>query len=199
MDPKVAGLNLVRSMIFLLCLFYKFYWKKIIHFFNNIYFQDYLLCSHLCQEDFQDVFLFLKYHCILHLVNKQPVDDLVIWREVFLSRLCHMVRGDNPGYREPKGRWFLLVVSMVCILISHHSLTIYCLMLIAISLAEMQDKYSSKRLTHILNSFYVFIMPSKGCLLNFLSCLSGKVNVMSGLWICYCCLAFKVNWHNLTW
>ncbi|XP_053398464.1 protein inturned-like [Mercenaria mercenaria] len=77
-----------------------------------LFYRDYLLCSHLCQEDLQDVYLFLKYHCILHLVSKQPVDDLIIWREVYPTRFCHSAKGDNPGYREPKGRWFLLVVSM---------------------------------------------------------------------------------------
>lgn len=77
-----------------------------------LFYRDYLLCSHLSREDFQDVYLFLKYHCVLHLVSKQQADDLVIWRDFYLTRLCHTVREDNPGYREPAGRWFLLVVSM---------------------------------------------------------------------------------------
>ncbi|XP_060596111.1 protein inturned-like, partial [Ruditapes philippinarum] len=77
-----------------------------------MFYRDYLLCSHLCREDLQDVNLFLKYHCILHLVSKQSVDNLVIWREVYPTRFCQSTKKDNPGYREPQGRWFLLVVSM---------------------------------------------------------------------------------------
>ncbi|KAL4229728.1 hypothetical protein ACF0H5_010116 [Mactra antiquata] len=77
-----------------------------------LFYRDYLLCSHLQDEDVHDVFLFLKYNCILHLVNKQTSEDLEIWREIYPTRLCNRDKGDKPGYREPKGRWFLLVVSM---------------------------------------------------------------------------------------
>ena len=46
-------------------------------------------------------------------VNKERVEDIVIWREIFPTRLCHRHKEDRPGYREPTGRWFLLVVIMV--------------------------------------------------------------------------------------
>lgn len=75
--------------------------------------QDYLLCSHLCPESLQDVYLYLKYNCILHLVSTRSTDDLVLWHEIYPTHLCHTEVPDNPGYREPKARWFLLIVSLV--------------------------------------------------------------------------------------
>ena len=75
--------------------------------------QDYLLCSHLFPEDLGDVHMFLKHHSLLNLVNKERVENIVIWREIFPTRLCHRQKEDRPGYREPTGRWFLLVVIMV--------------------------------------------------------------------------------------
>ena len=57
--------------------------------------------------------MYLKYHCILHLVSTRPTDDLLLWHEIYPTHLCHTDQTDNPGYREPKGRWFLLVVSLV--------------------------------------------------------------------------------------
>lgn len=76
-----------------------------------LFYRDYLICSHLSPQLLQDVHIYLKYHCILHLVSTQAVNDLVIWQEIYPTILCHTERPDTPGYREPTGRWFLLVVS----------------------------------------------------------------------------------------
>jgi len=41
-------------------------------------------------------------------------EEVCQWEEVFPTRLCGVAQGaDTPGYREPRARWFLLVVTMV--------------------------------------------------------------------------------------
>ncbi|KAJ8297593.1 hypothetical protein KUTeg_024124 [Tegillarca granosa] len=77
-----------------------------------LFFKEYLICNHLPAGDLRDIYLFLKYHCLLDLVSKQTVQELVIWREVFPTRRCHDPDPNPPGYSEPCGRWFLLVVGM---------------------------------------------------------------------------------------
>ncbi|XP_060070225.1 protein inturned-like isoform X2 [Ylistrum balloti] len=83
-----------------------------------LFYKEYLLCNHLATEDLQDVHLFLKYHCLLHLVSRQNVEELVIWREVFPSRLCRPSQSSPVGYEEPSGRWFLLIVGMKSFLLA---------------------------------------------------------------------------------
>ncbi|XP_033742294.1 LOW QUALITY PROTEIN: protein inturned-like [Pecten maximus] len=83
-----------------------------------LFYKEYLLSNHLSAEDLRDVHLFLKYHCLLHLVSKQNVEELVIWREVFPSRLCRPTLASPVGYDEPSGRWFLLIVGMKSFLLA---------------------------------------------------------------------------------
>ncbi|XP_021366148.1 protein inturned-like isoform X2 [Mizuhopecten yessoensis] len=77
-----------------------------------LFYKEYLLSNHMAAEDLRDVHLFLKYHCLLHLVSKQNVEELVVWREVFPSRLCRPSQASPVGYNEPSGRWFLLIVGI---------------------------------------------------------------------------------------
>lgn len=44
---------------------------------------------------------------------KKSVEDLVIWREMFPTRRFHSREASPPGYTEPTGHWFLLLVGMV--------------------------------------------------------------------------------------
>ncbi|XP_056010504.1 protein inturned-like isoform X3 [Ostrea edulis] len=77
-----------------------------------LYYKEYLLCNHLPASDFHDVHLFVKYHSLLQLMAKKSVEDLVIWREMFPTRRCHSREAPPPGYSEPTGHWFLLLVGM---------------------------------------------------------------------------------------
>ncbi|XP_061164049.1 protein inturned-like isoform X2 [Saccostrea echinata] len=77
-----------------------------------LYYKEYLLCNHLPVSDFQDVHLFVKYHSLLQLMGRKSVEDLVIWREMFPTRRCHCREAPPPGYTEPTGHWFLLLVGM---------------------------------------------------------------------------------------
>ncbi|KAK3577265.1 hypothetical protein CHS0354_030550 [Potamilus streckersoni] len=79
---------------------------------TSLYYKEYMLSSHLYWEDLNDIHLFLKYHFLLSLVTSQSVEELVIWREVFPTRHCHVEREIVPGFPEPSGRWFLLVVGI---------------------------------------------------------------------------------------
>uniref|UniRef100_K1P4U3 Protein inturned n=1 Tax=Magallana gigas TaxID=29159 RepID=K1P4U3_MAGGI len=77
-----------------------------------LYYKEYLLCNHLPASDFQDIHLFIKYHSLLQLMAKKSVEDLVIWREMFPTRRFHSREASPPGYTEPTGHWFLLLVGM---------------------------------------------------------------------------------------
>ncbi|KAL3880858.1 hypothetical protein ACJMK2_033064, partial [Sinanodonta woodiana] len=79
---------------------------------TSLYYKEYMLSSHLFWEDLNDIHLFLKYHFLLSLVTNRSVEELVIWREVFPTRHCHVERQIVPGFPEPSGRWFLLVVGI---------------------------------------------------------------------------------------
>lgn len=92
-------LNLRRSFTLLgSCLFYK----------------KYLVCSHLRESDLRDVYGFLKCHSLLTLASRQPLDELVVWQEVHLTRCAASaaVESRPVGYQEPSARRFMLVVGM---------------------------------------------------------------------------------------
>ncbi|XP_052078320.1 protein inturned-like isoform X2 [Mytilus californianus] len=77
------------------------------------FYKEYLLCNHLCQSDLQDVHLFLKHHCIIQMLARKPVEELVVWREMFPSQYCQKVQSCPQGYQDPHdARWFLLVIGM---------------------------------------------------------------------------------------
>ncbi|KAK3100306.1 hypothetical protein FSP39_017945 [Pinctada imbricata] len=81
-----------------------------------LFYKDYLLCSHLQADELRDVHLFIKHHCLLHLVCRQTVEELVIWREVYPKG-----RGQEsspPGYPQPRGRCYLLIVGRKHLLLS---------------------------------------------------------------------------------
>ena len=76
------------------------------------------MCSHLCSEDQRDVNLYLRHAGLLHMLARAggAQEEVCQWEEVFPTRLCGVAQGaDTPGYREPRARWFLLVVTMVCL------------------------------------------------------------------------------------
>ncbi|XP_076118003.1 protein inturned-like isoform X1 [Mytilus galloprovincialis] len=77
------------------------------------FYKEYLLCNHLCQSDLQDIHLFLKHHCIIQMLARKPVEELVVWREMFPSQYCHKTQSCPQGYQDPHdARWFLLVIGM---------------------------------------------------------------------------------------
>ncbi|XP_041359859.1 protein inturned-like isoform X2 [Gigantopelta aegis] len=81
---------------------------------SALFYKGYLLCSHLSKADLSDVYLYLKYHCLLSLTGKHSISQLVIWRQVFPSRFCDDVSqiNSNFGYSEPHAQWFLLIVGL---------------------------------------------------------------------------------------
>ena len=58
---------------------------------------------------------FLRCHSLLVLASRQPIDELVVWQEVHLTRHRPSVTANTStiGYQEPSGRWFMLIVGMV--------------------------------------------------------------------------------------
>ncbi|XP_031556946.1 protein inturned-like isoform X2 [Actinia tenebrosa] len=84
-----------------------------------IFYKGMLLANHLVSEDFQDILLYCKYYCLLNVGQEQRIGQLVVWKEIFLSRRRH--RDNRTEYREPSGRHFLLIVGrkhmLLCVLL----------------------------------------------------------------------------------
>lgn len=65
-------------------------------------FQSSLLCNHLPKEDLTDVYLYLKYHCLLSLCCRDNIQQLVVWQEVNSTRQMFDLGEEQVfGYTEP--------------------------------------------------------------------------------------------------
>ncbi|KAK7496525.1 hypothetical protein BaRGS_00012177 [Batillaria attramentaria] len=79
----------------------------------SLFYKNYLVCSHLLESDHRDIYSFLKCHSLLALAARQPIDELVVWQEVHLTRRSSESAAEtNIGYQEPTARWFMLIVGM---------------------------------------------------------------------------------------
>ncbi|KAF0029151.1 hypothetical protein F2P81_018256 [Scophthalmus maximus] len=82
---------------------------------------SYLIANHLPKEDLLDVCLYCQHYCLLPLASEQRVGQLVIWREVFPQQRASGGGDTAPGYSQPQGRHFLLIVGlrhfMQCVLL----------------------------------------------------------------------------------
>ncbi|KAM6909244.1 protein inturned [Xenentodon cancila] len=86
-----------------------------------LFYKSYLIANHLPKEDLLDVSLYCQHYCLLPLASEQRVGQLVIWREVFPQQRVNGGTGAVPGYSQPQGRHFLLIVGlrhfMQCVLL----------------------------------------------------------------------------------
>eukprot|EP00066_Takifugu_rubripes_P028361 XP_011617627.1 PREDICTED: protein inturned isoform X2 [Takifugu rubripes] len=86
-----------------------------------LFYRSYLIANHLPKEDLLDVCLYCQHYCLLPLAAEQRVGQLVIWREVFPQHRVSKDASTAPGYRQPPGRHFLLIVGlrhfMQCVLL----------------------------------------------------------------------------------
>ncbi|XP_029311249.1 protein inturned isoform X2 [Cottoperca gobio] len=87
-----------------------------------LFYKSYLIANHLPKEDLLDVCLYCQHYCLLPLASEQRVGQLVIWREVFpQQRASSSSSSTAPGYSQPQGRHFLLIVGlrhfMQCVLL----------------------------------------------------------------------------------
>uniref|UniRef100_A0A671SRC7 Protein inturned n=1 Tax=Sinocyclocheilus anshuiensis TaxID=1608454 RepID=A0A671SRC7_9TELE len=86
-----------------------------------LFYKGYLIANHLPKEDLLDVCLYCQHYCLLPLVSEQRMGQLVVWREVFPQRRTQNNTASHPGYCEPHGRHFLLIVAlrhfMQCVLL----------------------------------------------------------------------------------
>lgn len=58
--------------------------------------------------------LYCQHYCLLPLASEQRVGQLVIWREVFPQQRANGGSSSTaPGYSQPQGRHFLLIVGLV--------------------------------------------------------------------------------------
>uniref|UniRef100_A0A673BV53 Protein inturned n=1 Tax=Sphaeramia orbicularis TaxID=375764 RepID=A0A673BV53_9TELE len=82
-----------------------------------LFYKSYLIANHLPKEDLLDVCLYCQHYCLLPLASEQRVGQLVIWKEVFPQQRANT----TPGYNQPQGRHFLLIVGlkhfMQCVLL----------------------------------------------------------------------------------
>lgn len=92
---------------------------------SSIFYKGYLVSNHLPREDLEDIVLYCKYHCLLAMSAEQRIGQLVIWREVFPTRkregISESKTDKHDDYREPAGRYFLLIVGrkhwLMCVLL----------------------------------------------------------------------------------
>ncbi|XP_026168872.1 protein inturned isoform X2 [Mastacembelus armatus] len=86
-----------------------------------LFYKSYLIANHLPKEDLLDVCLYCQHYCLLPLASEQRVGQLVIWREVFPQQRANDSSSTAPGYSQPLGRHFLLIVGlrhfMQCVLL----------------------------------------------------------------------------------
>lgn len=84
-----------------------------------LFYQDTLVCNHLCDENLRDVVNFCKYHWLFLIAKKEKLRQIVIWKEIFLTAKKAQIKSD---FQKPTGvRWFVLVVgkgkSLLCSLL----------------------------------------------------------------------------------
>ncbi|KAH0615973.1 hypothetical protein JD844_026673 [Phrynosoma platyrhinos] len=77
-----------------------------------LFYKGYLISSHLQKEDLIDIALYSRHYCLLPLASEQRIGQLVIWREVFPQSHLQTCKTSCEGYREPKARYFLLIVGL---------------------------------------------------------------------------------------
>ncbi|XP_037539030.1 protein inturned [Nematolebias whitei] len=86
-----------------------------------LFYKSYLIANHLPKEDLLDVCLYCQHYCLLPLASVQRVGQLVIWREVFPQQRGSGGVSSAPGFSQPQGRHFLLIVGlrrfMQCVLL----------------------------------------------------------------------------------
>ncbi|XP_017293734.1 protein inturned isoform X2 [Kryptolebias marmoratus] len=86
-----------------------------------LFYKSYLIANHLPKEDLLDVCLYCQHYCLLPLASEQRVGQLVIWREVFPQQRATGGVSSAPGFSQPQGRHFLLIVGlrhfMQCVLL----------------------------------------------------------------------------------
>ncbi|XP_041840748.1 protein inturned isoform X2 [Melanotaenia boesemani] len=86
-----------------------------------LFYKSYLIANHLPKEDLLDVCLYCQHYCLLLLASEERVGQLVIWREVFPQQRANGGISSEPGYSQPQGRHFLLIVGlrhfMQCVLL----------------------------------------------------------------------------------
>ncbi|XP_048589718.1 protein inturned isoform X1 [Nematostella vectensis] len=81
-----------------------------------VFYKGILLANHLFSEDFEDITLYCKYYCLLDVGKQQRVGQLVVWREVHLTRRHKKESRKSQDYKEPDARHFLLIVGLKHIL-----------------------------------------------------------------------------------
>lgn len=76
-----------------------------------LYHKNYLLGSHLPDEDLISVHSFLKEYGVLNLVRRESVKTLVIWKQVY-PHIAHLESSEEVYNHAliQNGKWFLLVV-----------------------------------------------------------------------------------------
>ncbi|XP_071787663.1 protein inturned-like isoform X2 [Asterias amurensis] len=85
-----------------------------------LFYKGYVTASHLPKDDLRDISVYCRNYSLMVLCSQQQVGQLVIWKEVFPTRRTEKTEPAVPGYQEPEGRWFLLILgqrnSLLCLL-----------------------------------------------------------------------------------
>lgn len=88
-----------------------------------MFYKSSLLCNHLPKEDLNDLYLYLKYHCLLSLCCRDNIQQLVVWQEVNSTRQMYDLGEEQVfGYTEPVGAKLIWLIvgykrSILCTLL----------------------------------------------------------------------------------
>lgn len=78
---------------------------------SALFYDGYLLASHLPVEDLIDINAYLRTMAVTKLMQNPDMREMLVWREVYLKS-CERGLVKNDGiYGIPQGRWFLNIVA----------------------------------------------------------------------------------------
>lgn len=78
---------------------------------SALYYNGYLLASHLPVADLIDINAYLRIMGIVKLMENPEMREMIVWREVYLKSCERGLVKDEQIYGIPQGRWFLSIVA----------------------------------------------------------------------------------------
>lgn len=78
---------------------------------SALFYDGYLLSSHLPVEDLIDINAYLQTMAVAKLMENPDMREMIIWREVYLKSCERGLVKNEQIYGIPQGRWFLSIVA----------------------------------------------------------------------------------------
>lgn len=78
---------------------------------SALFYEGYLLASHLPVEDLVDINAYLRTMAVTRLMENPDMREMLVWREVYLKSCERGIVKNEQMYGIPQGRWFLSIVA----------------------------------------------------------------------------------------